>query len=195
MSVSLGHATMDISTDRPSSRVLAAPGGRSDMASILGGYSEPNAPVASKARAANPITNDDQTFGARVAVRNEHTGISDIPSSRVLAAPGGRSDMASIMSGGAEPTAPAPKTQVAPTATMAAPPAQLAAGQRVPIRTEHTGISEVSSSRVLAAPGGQSSMAAVMGGCDTAADRKAALMARRAQVGAPLGESTNVAAP
>ena len=33
---------------------------------------------------------DEAAHGKRVAVRNEHTGISDVPSTRVHAAPGGK---------------------------------------------------------------------------------------------------------
>ena len=89
-------------SDRNSSRVLAAPGGRSDMASLLGGYAEAPAPAvraiaAAPAASSNPM---DCAAGQRIQLRTEHTGITGHSSSRVLAAPGGRSDMASIMSGG-----------------------------------------------------------------------------------------------
>ena len=68
-------------------------------------------------------------------------------------------------------------------------PAHSAAGQRVPVRTEYTGITEHSSSRVLERPGGKDNMSGIFGGA-SADDRKAALMARRAQVGA-FTEATN----
>ena len=113
------------------------------------------------------------------------------PSSRVLAQPGGKSDMASIlaMGGAPEPAKPAPRTAnpVAPSMPGDAP----VAGQRVAVRTEHGGITEVSSSRVLAAPGGKSDMASIIGGGSGADDRKAALMARRAQATA-MHPTTNV---
>ena len=182
---------------RPSSRVLAAPGGASSMASIFGG-GEPAAPArapAPRAPAAPvPVANTDAPVaGSRVTVRTEHLGINDVSSSRVLAAPGGASSMASIFGGGAD-AAPAP-VQKAPPAVAAAPtkPAEMAAGQRVIQRTEHLGINEVASSRVLAAPGGASSMAGILPGAGVE-DRKAALMARRAQASAaPFADATNVA--
>ena len=59
------------------------------------------------------------------------------------------------------------------------------------VRNEYTGISEVSSSRVLAAPGGASSMGSLIAGGGVE-DRKAALLARRAQA-APFAETTNTA--
>ena len=189
--------TESIVDGRPSSRVLAQPGGKSDMASILamGGAPEPAKPAP---RTANPVApsmpGDAPVAGQRVAVRTEHGGITDVPSSRVLAAPGGRSDMGSIIFGGgdaAPATQPvrkmeAPVAPVAPVANVAP-----AAGQRVAVRTEHGGITEVSSSRVLAAPGGKSDMASIIGGGGGADDRKAALMARRAQATA-MHPTTNV---
>ena len=99
--------------------------------------------------------------------------------------------MASIlaMGGAPEPAKPAPRTAnpVAPSMPGDAP----VAGQRVAVRTEHGGITEVSSSRVLAAPGGKSDMASIIGGGGGADDRKAALMARRAQATA-MHPTTNV---
>ena len=187
------HGQSETMTDRNSSRVLAPPGGASSMGGIFGGPApEPVRTAAPRAPVTN--TSSDVTFGARVAMRTEHTGISGnggVNSSRVLAAPGGNSDMASLLSMGAS-AAPVPVQQAAPVAPAVATPAapqQLAAGQRIAVRTEHTGITEHASSRVLAVPGGQSNMASILGGC-TVDDRKAALMARRAQVG-----QENVAAP
>ena len=183
--------------ERPSTRVHAAPGGNSSMASIFGGGEAPShaappraAPPVQAAIVAPPASGAAPAAGARVVNRSEHT-IHEAPSTRVHAAPGGNSSMASIF-GAAEPTPTpvpqpaAPPARVEAPAQPAAAPMQLAAGQRVAVRTEHTGISEVPSSRVLAAPGGQSSMAALVGG--STSDRKAALLARRAQ----LGDATNV---
>ena len=52
------------------------------------------------------------------------------------------------------------------------------AGQRVAQRTEHDGIQDRPSTLVHAAPGGNSAMAGIVGG-STAADRIAAMKARR----------------
>ena len=49
----------------------------------------------------------------------------------------------------------------------------------------------MSSSRVLAAPGGKSEMGSLLGGA-TAEDRKAALLARRNAAQPALAETTNV---
>ena len=117
-------------------------------------------------------------------------------SSRVLAAPGGNSSMASIFGGGAPAAPPAPRAMPAPAAAPTAMPAQQpVAGARVQLRTEHTGI-EVGnvSSRVLAAPGGASSMGSLLGG-QSASDRIAALKARREAAEAPLADATNAARP
>ena len=92
--------------------------------------------------------------GQRVAVRNEHTGISDVPSTFVHAPPGGRSNLCLGGYGGdapAESRSPAPR---------AAPPAAHdgAFGARVAVQTEHTGISDRPSTLVHAPPGGASSL-------------------------------------
>ena len=190
--------------ERNSSRVLAAPGGHSSMGSLLGGFvdsaSQPE-PLNSSRRA--PVTHaavagEAPVAGRRVELRTEHTGITvGNVSSRVLAAPGGQSEMASLISGGyVQNMAPKPLNSSRRGAPFAQAPAAgepLAAGQRIEVRTEHTGITVGNvSSRVLAAPGGRSEMASLIGGgCDqtTAGDRIAALKARRqAQT---LGDATN----
>ena len=182
-------------SDRASTRVHAPPGGASSMASILGGGA-PEAPVARPAPSAPqfvPTTNNAVAAGSARPIRSEYT-MSDAPSTRVHAAPGGRSEMASLIFGGGEPVEPAAPKPAPAQAPINMPPAagQMAAGQRVANRTEYMGISEVSSSRVLAAPGGQSSMAAILSGAgESADDRKAALLQRRAQVGAPFADATN----
>ena len=125
-------------TDRPSSRVLAAPGGASSMAGIFGG-GDVSAPPPSQ-RGVAKATVPEGAAGQRIAVRNEHTGISEIASSRVLAAPGGASSMSRIF-GGDAPTAPAPAPRAAPVpVATAAPEGQLAAGQRVAHRARRPGI-------------------------------------------------------
>ena len=196
------HGQSEQLTDRNSSRVLAAPGGHSDMASLLGGY---QAPAVHQPRQPQPQPQPYQqqvnavpqmAAGQRVELRTEHTGITvGNVSSRVLAAPGGASDMASIISGGGSaPAAAAVQVLPQPVASVPAQPVaqpQMAAGQRVELRTEHTGITVGNvSSRVLAAPGGASDMASIIsGGADcSAADRIAAMKARRMQT---LGDATN----
>ena len=156
------------------------------MAGIFGGAD--NDPAPKPAAPAAPSHVPEGVAGQRVACRTEVQGISEVPSSRVLAAPGGQSSMASLIAGMPEPVAVAKEPAVPAPAVTAAPAApQLAAGQRVAVRTEHQGINEVSSSRVLAAPGGQSDMASLISG-GAVTDRKAELMARRAA----FGEATNV---
>ena len=67
----------------------------------------------------------------------------------------------------------------------------MAAGQRVVQRTEFHGIQDRNSTLVHAAPGGSSEMASIVGG-STAADRIAAMKAKReAASAAPLAEATN----
>ena len=174
-------------TDRPSSRVLNAPGGASSMASIFGGAAAE--PVAKKAApSAPPAANVHQpAAGGRVVNRSEYT-VHNAPSTRVHAAPGGNSSMGGIFGTSAPTTTPAPQPNTTPIAPIAAA-TQLAAGQRVVNRTEHAGIEAGASTRVLSAPGGASSVAGLLGG--NAEDRKAALQARRA---AHLADATNVAA-
>ena len=181
-------------TDRPSSRVLAAPGGRQSF-NIFGGESEAP-PASAVARPTAAVGNQDQAAGQRLAVRTEHTGISDHPSSRVLSAPGGKQSFSIF---GHEETAPAAppsarEQQAAhATAVAVAPVAApvMAAGQRVVQRTEFHGIQDRNSTLVHAAPGGSSEMASIVGG-STAADRIAAMKAKReAASAAPLAEATN----
>lgn len=87
-------------TDRPSSRVLAAPGGASQ---IVFGESDPIKASAAKT-SFNPITGTTGTVGgtgigssnnnySRPAGQNVGNFITDRPSSRVLAAPGGASQI------------------------------------------------------------------------------------------------------
>ena len=96
--------------------------------------------------------------------------------------------------------APAPThvVQPQPPAQQLAAQEQPAAGQRVELRTEHTGITVGNvSSRVLAAPGGTSDMASIIsGGADcTASDRIAALKAKRMQLGDATNDTRGIYAP
>jgi len=92
---------MGVSADgHMSSRVLHAPGGHQQF-NIFSGEAEPaaapkpqQAPVMATGGAAMPVA------GQRVVQRTEHMGIMDgHMSSRVLATPGGQSEMASIVGG------------------------------------------------------------------------------------------------
>ena len=171
------------------------------MASLLGGGPAP-APQQPRAPIAAPVASG-AAAGGRVAVRNEFTGISEHSSTRVHAAPGGRSDMASLLAGGPVAPSNAPTAGAALPAATPAPivdstvaPALPAAGQRVMVRTEHMGIQEHSSTRVHAAPGGQSDMASIMsggGGSDVANDRIEKLKAMRRSQATGLTDTTNTA--
>ena len=156
-----------------STRVLCAPGGNSSL-NLFGGDA-PAAPGMVK-KAAAPA--EEQTFGRRVIQHTEHMGIGDKRSTRVHAAPGGNSSL-NLFGGEPEPVRAAPR-QAPPTAMMPAQPQQMAAGGHMRIQTEHNGISERCSSRVLAAPGGNSTIflgdAAANG---TAEDRMTALRRMR----------------
>ena len=90
--------------------------------------------------------------GARVPVRNEHTGISAHPSTFVHAPPGGKSSLNLFGGDDApiQPKAPAPVADAAPKDGVF--------GARVAVQTEHTGISDRPSTFVHAPPGGKSSL-------------------------------------
>jgi len=164
----------DFGMQRNSSRVLAAPGGNS---SFSFGGDEPAPARPNPAAAVAPAKQD--SFGQRIENRSEHGDFGmQRNSSRVLAAPGGNS---SFSFGGDEP---APAVSRA-TSQQEVVPGSMAAGAR---RTEEGGISERSSTRIHAAPGGNSSIH-LGGDSSCIEDRKAMLMARRAQ--APFAEKTN----
>lgn len=112
----------------------------------------------------------------RINVQTEHTGITDRPSSRVHAPPGGASNFTfnDGSYGSALYAAPAPRSapvsgaatfsfndgSAPQTYTASTPrgdsPSKVAHGQRVNVQTEHTGITDRPSSRVHAPPGGAS---------------------------------------
>jgi hypothetical protein len=102
-----------------------------------------------------------QVAGTRMRVQTEHTGISDHPSTKVHAPPGGASSFA-FSYGDVQP---AQRQEKAPPPPQAAPqamvqqqaPGQQVAGTRMRVQTEHTGISEHPSTKVHAPPGGASS--------------------------------------
>ena len=123
-----------------------------------------------------PSADEVATFGKRVAIRNEHTGISEVPSTRVHAAPGGKQQI--NIFGGME-DAPAPRPRQAP--AVASTPRDQVAGGRVPTRNEYTGISDVPSTRVHAAPGDRQQIN-IFGGME---DAPAPQMSRKAPAPAP----------
>ena len=177
-------------SDRPSSRVLAAPGGAQSF-NIFGGAEPAPAPQ----RRAAPTQPTQGTYGisvaagARMPVRTEHTGISEHPSTLVHAPPSGRQSF--NIFGGEGYSEPTPAPAAAPVVSA---PGVMAAGQRVIQRTEFHGIQDRNSTLVHAAPGGESSMASMLGG-STAADRIAAMKARRDATAIPLAEATNSTRP
>jgi hypothetical protein len=98
----MGQSEQLSEVGRNSSRVLAAPGGHSEMGSLLGGYAPPapQPPRQQQQQVAVQPQQQQMAAGQRVELRTEHTGITvGNVSSRVLAVPGGASDMASIISG------------------------------------------------------------------------------------------------
>ena len=126
--------------------------------------------------------------GQRVQVQTEYTGITDKPSTRLHAPPGGHQSI-NIFGGEDYPAVPArlkptPAQTEAPARAVA--PAQptntgMAASGRIQVNTEHTGISDRSSTRLHAPPGGKQSInifaQEVVAG--SAEDRMAAMKARR----------------
>eukprot|EP00951_Prasinocladus_malaysianus_P047916 scaffold652485_cov81-Prasinocladus_malaysianus.AAC.1 len=89
-----GQNTGNFITDRPTSRVLAAPGGASQIS--FGDYKEPAAAPAKAV--AKPAVHPDENTNANVTnnysrPEGQNTGnfITDRPSSKVLAPPGGGS--------------------------------------------------------------------------------------------------------
>ena len=170
--------------DKRSTRVHAAPGGNSSL-NLFGGEPEPvraaPAPMVAAPPQPKPQQPVMQAAGGHMRIQTEHTGISDRCSSRVLAAPGGNSSL-NLFGGDDAPPAAAQAAvpRQAPPPALPAQPQQQAAGGHMRVQTEHMGISDRSSSRVLAAPGGNSTIflgdAAANG---TAEDRMAALRRMR----------------
>lgn len=185
-----------------STRVHAGPGGNSTF-NIFNTNSTVAQAAPVRAGAPAPINTSAPVeaapaAGQRVAQRTEHTGISEHSSTRVHAQPGGNSSFvfgtAANVVANATPMVQPTAAGTPPVAAMAPPAAQAgAAGQRVSVRTEHLGMSDLPSTRVHAAPGGRSEMGAILAGGVTANDRIAALKARRQQTGAsePLSDATN----
>jgi hypothetical protein len=91
--------------------------------------------------------------GQRVQIQTEYTGITDKPSTRLHAPPGGHQSI-NIFGGEDYPAMPArlKPRPAQPTNT------GMAAGGRIQVNTEHTGISDRSSTRLHAPPGGKQSL-------------------------------------
>jgi len=132
----------NVISERPTTRLHAAPGGRSSMADILAGNPEASAEAVSSNKFAS---------GSNMNAGNY---ISERSTTRLHAAPGGKSSMASILSGGAGADEEEAKT--APVSSNA-----FASGSNM---NAGNFISERSTTRLHAAPGGQSSMADLLSG-------------------------------
>ena len=118
--------------------------------------------------------------------------------SRVLAAPGGKQSINIFGGGGDEDEAPAKKPRAEPPVA-AKPTETMAAGGRVVQNTEYTGISERSSTRLHAPPGGKQSINIFGGGGDEDEQDAAPETERQAppakEVAAPVAEPPIPAKP
>ena len=146
-------------SDRASTRVHAAPGGNSQL-NLFGGGGDA-APQATPRTVASNHDMGGRAHGARIEQRTEHTGISDRASTRVHAAPGGNSQL-NLFGGGGDAAPQATPRTVASNHDMGG----RAHGARI---EQHTGISDRASTRVHAAPGGNSQLNIFGGGADTGA--------------------------
>ena len=137
--------------------------------------------------------------GQRVQVQTEYTGITDKPSTRLHAPPGGHQSI-NIFGGEDYPAVPArlkptPAQTEAPARAVA--PAQptntgMAAGGRVQVNTEHTGISDRSSTRLHAPPGGKQNLNIFGGGEEAPAPARAAAPAQFIDTGMAAGGRVQV---
>lgn len=143
---SIGNAQVsqdDSATFKSSTKVHAAPGGRSNMSSIFSQSSE-NAPAQRRSSTKVAYHHQSNIFAAPAPVQKR-------PSTKVHAAPGGRSEMSSLISGSSQ----------------AAPHAKYGKGANHPSSHNNNIFGETTeyvkpSTRRLAAPGGQSGMSQVM---------------------------------
>ena len=136
--------------DRSSTRLHAPPGGKQSI-NIFGGDAEVATKVQRVVEPAQAV-NTGMAAGGRMQVNTEHSGICDRSSPRLHAPPGGKQSI-NIFGGEEEVRAPA----------RAAAPAQvvntgMAAGGRMQVNTEHSGICDRSSTRLHAPPGGVQSI-------------------------------------
>ena len=161
-------------SDRSSTRLHAPPGGKQSL-NIFGGDEEMPAKVQ-RVVAPAQAADTGMAAGGRIQVNTEHTGISDRSSTRLHAPPGGKQSL-NIFGGDEEMPAKVQRV-VAPAQ---AADTGMAAGGRIQVNTEHTGISDRSSTRLHAPPGGKQSLnifaQEVVAG--SAEDRMAAMKARR----------------
>jgi hypothetical protein len=159
---------------------------------IFGGDEPAKSAAISTSLFAEPVLDHKQdSFGQRVINRSEHGDFGlQRSSSRVLAAPGGKSNFSFADIGEQKLAACRTKSEDLPPALGSLPQRakSLPAGRRVVNRSEHAGMHERASIRVHSAPGGQSTIS--LGTDSPCVDkRKAMLLARRAQV--PFAETTN----
>lgn len=185
----------DFGLQRNSSRVLAAPGGHSSL-NIFGGDVSTTSAQRPTTSVLEPVVSHKQdSFGQRVINRSEHGDFGlQRNSSRVLAAPGGKSNFSFGDSDEQKPDVCRAKSEEPPLARGIDVPClpqraeSLPAGQRIVNRSQHNGMQERSSTRIHSAPGGHSTIN--LGTDSSCVDtRKATLLARRAQV--PFAETTN----
>ena len=184
-------------TDKPSTRLHAPPGGHQSI-NIFGGEDYPAVPARLKptpaqteapARAVAPAqpTNTGMAAGGRVQVNTEHTGISDRSSTRLHVPPGGKQSI-NIFGGDEEMPAKVQRV-VAPAQAI---DTGMAAGGRIQVNTEHTGISDRSSTRLHAPPGGKQSINVFGGGEEAPAPARAAAPAQPTNTGMAAGGRVQV---
>ena len=121
-------------------------------------------------------------FGQRVQQQTEYTGITDKPSTRLHAPPGGHQSI-NIFGGDDSPAMPA-RLKPAPAQTGAP---MGAAGGRMQVNTEYTGISDRSSTRLHAPPGGKQSINIFGGEEEVRAPAQAAAPAQAVNTGMAAG--------
>merc|ERR1719246_186173 len=102
---------------------------------------------------AQPLA-DLPAFGQRVQKQTEYTGITDKPSTRLHAPPGGKQSFNIF---GGDEAAHCPSMRANPMAAKTEAPMG-AAGGRMQVHTEHSGICDRSSTRLHAPPGGKQSI-------------------------------------
>jgi len=137
----------NVLTERPSTRVHAAPGGESSLGSILGGDHGANVQSGT--------TSNNFASGANP---NSGNVLTERPTTRVHAAPGGESSLGSILGGDYSAN-----VQSGTTSNSFASGANPNSGNV---------LTERSSTRVHAAPGGESSLGGILGGCSSADEGK-----------------------
>jgi hypothetical protein len=162
----------DILSGRASTRVMHGPGGQSSMGNLIFGGNYPNENQRTDNRKPTPVAIDNskpnppqqqpiaqhQTAGMTNANRRTDTNIQERSSTRHHQAPGGRSTMGSLLSGG-EPADT--KQQGGVRRVNGSSANQQSAGNN---RRDDTDIHSRASTRVLAKPGGESQMKGIIFG-------------------------------